>query len=194
MAKSPSIVFQAGDRQFVGYRNNIKGKAYMRIYEKGKPGMTAQVRAKRSNKDTVVDVEKKLKEKGIERSFRLPKKGEVTGIFRSSIVMGYRDRKTGITPFEYRVWIHTKDKKITEADLERWMDNLKNLFPISDTSVFTPLGMEINEEIDEDEVTPDEYDTYFGVALFFTRNKQYYAKQVGSRFSETRPFSFPKRL
>lgn len=185
---------------FRAYKYKVQGHNRIGIYQKGKSGSETNFKATRKNSDNIEQSKSRMKEKYKGPSGGEPPKPppEKKKIYRSVLVIGYNDM--GVVPFEYRVWVHTNEPNVTPGDLEAWSDAIQNLFPLNNNKgnsedFMTLLRTEMNEEIDENEMSPtDQLNKWWGYVVFYTKTPkaEYFAEQIGGGFRKVSRFFPPK--
>lgn len=144
------------NQTFTTKRVKVRGQYRQFVWEKGK--IKTHVQWKRDKHQLRRDIEEKL------------------FIYRSSYVLAYSSVRHGLA--EYRVWVHTKDPDVTEAQLEDKMKELFSLFGIDNNS-WEESYPEFNEPIHNDEKRPGNASLgeWFGYVKFNREGKvkEYYA-------------------
>jgi len=192
--------WESQGQTFRAYKYKVGGHNKIGIYQKGKSGSETNFKATRKNTNNIENAKSRMREKYKDVDRREPPKPppEKKKIYRSVLVIGYNDM--GVVPFEYRVWVHTNEPNITPGDLEKWSDAIQNLYPLNNNKgnsedFMTLLRTELNEEIDENEMSPNEtLNKWWGYVVFYTKvpKAEYFAEQSGQGFKKTGRFSEPK--
>ena len=170
-----------------------------RVYAYGKESkkVTTWTRAKRSNKDSVKAIKQKQEKKTLKEELKPSKpvaKEEKKKIYRTALVLGYTSVAQSV---EIRIWIHRNSKSTTEEEAYEWARKLTELFPINPNLAenMQQLSFEDNEEIEKDEMQPDDTENKWWGYMNFNNihsgshgTAEYYAQQSGSSFTQSSPF------